>query len=236
MKENIFYSFIGIMIITILGILFYRSIIGILILTPIIFCYRAMKKKQLIEERKWKLNLEFRDGITALAAALEAGYSAENAFEQAGKDLRLIYQPDSMIYCEFNYILNQISMNITVEKALSDFAERTGIEDIQNFSEVFSIAKRTGGDLISVSKITSRMISDKIEVIRDIKTIIHAKKLEANIMKGIPLFILLYLSLSSPGFLNPLYHSIPGILVMSVLLACYFGAYLIINKIIAIEI
>jgi tight adherence protein B len=192
--------------------------------------------KGMAKDRRWKLNLQFRDGILALSAALEAGYSAEHAFEEACKDLRLIYTEDSLIMREFSYMTNQIRMNITVEKALSEFGERTGIEDILSFSEVFSTAKRTGGDLINVINICSNIICDKIEVKREIITLITAKRLEANIMKVIPVLILVYLSVSSPGFLDPLYHNLLGIIAMTGFLLCYLGAYLLIDKIIAIEV
>jgi tight adherence protein B len=236
LKENIKYILQALIVIIILGYLFYQSLIGIFCLSPILYLYKKSRTKGLADNRKWKINLQFRDGILALSAALEAGYSAEHAFEEACKDLRLIYPGNALILSEFTYMINQIRMNITVEKALSDFAERTGIEDIQSFSEVFSTAKRTGGDLINVIKITSNIISDKIEVKREIITLIAAKRLEANIMKLIPLIILIYLSFSSPGFLNPLYHNILGVTAMTSFLLCYLGAYLLIDKIVAIEV
>jgi tight adherence protein B len=236
LKENILYTLEGIIVAAVLGVLFYRSYIGILFLSPMICFVRKGMLSRLRNERKWKLNLEFKDGLLALSAALEAGYSAEHAFEEACKDLRQLYPENSIIMKEFSYILRQIRMNITVEKALADFGERTGVEDIVSFSEVFHTAKRTGGDLISVINITSNIISDKIEVKREIKTLITAKRLEANLMKFIPLFILVYLSVTSSGFLDPLYHNLYGIMVMTVFLIIYLGAFLLIDKIIAIEV
>ncbi len=218
------------------GYLFYRSMIGILILTPLVYFYLRKKRNTLRKERKWKLNLEFRDGILALAAALEAGYSAENALQESCRDLALVYPEDAMIIQEFTYMANQLRTNITVERALEDLAARSGIEDIQSFAEVFGTAKRTGGDLLHVIKLTGNMISDKIEVKREIITLITAKRLEANIMKGVPLLILLYLSVCSPGFLDPLYHNLLGVILMTGILTGYFGAYLAIDKIISIEV
>lgn len=219
-----------------IGYLFYHHLIGILLLTPLLYLYLKHKKISLIKDRKWRLSLEFRDGILALSAALEAGYSAENAIEEAKKDLNRIYQEDAMILQEFTYMTNQIHMNMTVEKALEDFSVRSGIEDIQSFSEVFSTAKRTGGDLINVIKLTGNIINDKTEVKREIITLITAKRMEANIMKAIPLLILVYLSVSSPGFLDPLYHNVFGVIVMTVLLFLYLAAYLVIDRIVAIEV
>jgi tight adherence protein B len=235
-KENIYYCLQGLFIVIVLGILFYRSILGVLFLSPFIYFYRKYQIKNQLNNRKWKLNLEFKDGIQAVCAALEAGYCAENAFEEAYKDLGQIYSADAMIQKELSYIVNQLRMNITVEKALSDFAERSELEDIRSFADVFSTAKRTGGDLINIIKVTSGIISDKIEVNREIITLISAKRLEANIMKIMPLFILVYLTIFSPGFLDSLYHNLLGVFVMSIFLLCYLGAYLIIDKIIRIEV
>lgn len=226
----------GILAVTIIGYLFYQHIIGVLFLLPLIYFYLKQKQQRLKKERKWKLNLEFRDGILALSAALEAGYSAENAFSQALQDLSRIYQKEDLILTEFNYMLNQLHMNMTVEKTLEDLANRSGIEDIRSFSEVFNTAKRTGGDLIHVIKLTAGMINDKIEVKREIITLITAKRFEANIMKGIPLFILFYLAISSPDFLAPLYHNLFGVISMTILLFFYLAAYRVIDRIVAIEV
>ncbi|HWT26655.1 MAG TPA: type II secretion system F family protein [Mobilitalea sp.] len=235
-KEYIRYLLEGVAAIAVLGGLFYQSIFGVLFLSPTIIFYCKAKKRQLIKEQKWKLNLEFRDGILSLSAALSTGYSAEHAFEEALKDLSLLYQSNSLIMQEFSYMLNQIRMNITAEKVLNDFGERSGIEDIISFAEVFATAKRTGGDLVKVIKTTCNTISDKIEVKREIITLITAKKFEANIMNIVPLMILCFLLFSSPGFLDPLYHNLFGVMVMTILLAVYLGAYLLSKKIVDIEV
>jgi tight adherence protein B len=236
LKENIVVTFQGLTIVVILGFIFYQNIFGILVLSPTIILFRKAKKRQWTANRRWQLNIEFRDAILSLSAALGAGYSAENAFEEAWKDLKLLYEDNSMIMQEFSFLINQIHMNISVEKALMDFAERTGVEDILCFAEIFSTAKRTGGDLIKIIKTTSNTISDKIEVKREIIALSSAKKYEANIMKLIPIGILYYLYFSSGGFLNPLYHNLFGISIMSILLCCYLGAILLADKIITIEV
>ena len=235
-KETVRYVVEGSLVAVILGYLFYRSILGVLLILPLLYFYLQRKKQQLMRERQWKLNLEFKDGIMALSAALEAGYSSEHAMEEAYDDLSRLYQNNSMIMKELSYMINQLHMNISIEKALEDFGHRSGVEDIISFSEVFQTAKRTGGDLITVIKSTTIIIGDKIDVKRDIITLIAAKRLEANLMKVTPLFFLMYLSLSSPGFLDPLYGNAFGIVIMSILLLLYLAAYLMIDRIIAIEV
>lgn len=235
-KESARYLLEGSLAAVVLGGLFYKSIIGILVMSPVTYLYHKNKKFKSAKDRKWKLNMEFRDGIQALSAALEAGYSAEHALEEACRDLRQVYAENSAIIKEFNFMVNQLRMNITIEKAWEEFGKRTGIEDILSFSEVFQTAKRTGGDLLSIIKNTSSIINDKVEVQREIITIITAKRLEANIMKSIPLLILIYLSYTSPGFLDPLYHNFLGVAVMTIFLLLYLAAYRMIEKIIDIQV
>ncbi len=236
LKETLADLLEGVARISLIGFLFYRSAFACLLLCPGIYLHLQKKRKERIARNQWKLNLEFRDGLAAISAALSAGYSAENALVEALKDLSLIYPRNAMILKEFAFMNNQIRMNITVEKALNEFGERSGIEDIISFAEVFSTAKRTGGDLIQVIRSTSATLNDKLEVKREILTLITAKKLEAEIMKSVPLGIIGYLTLSSPGFLTPLYHNLLGVTIMTILLFLYLGAMKAVNKIISIEV
>ncbi len=235
-KEWMKYFVQGAMIGAGLGCLFYSDLLGILLLIPYGFIHVHNKKKQLMKARKWQLNLEFRDGLASLSAALNAGYSVENAFNQAVMDLKLMYSPEALIICEFEGIVNQLCMNQTVEDALKNFADRSGVEDIANFAEVFITAKRTGGDIIKIIHSTGNTINAKIEVKREILTMITAKKLESNIMSLIPMGIILYLRLFSPGFLDPLYHNLFGIAFMSLVLVLYYGVYRLAQKIMSIEV
>ena len=216
--------------------LFYESLWTILLAVPVSYFAVKKKEKKRLEDRKWQLNIEFKEAILSLSAALNAGYSIENAFAEAIKDLQLLYGKESYIIPEFAYILHQIKMNRTVESAIEEFAKRSGVEDICNFSEVVTTAKRTGGDLIKIIHTTGRTIGDKIEIKREIKTLITAKKFEAKIMNVIPLIIILYLLVTSPGFLDPLYHNMMGAAVMTIALVVYAVAYLWSEKIMDISV
>lgn len=236
-KEEWFkYFLIGVLIGGFIGYLFYSNLVGSLIFSLYGFYYVRNKKKDLISNRKWQLNLEFRDSLLSISSALNAGYSIENAFEQTLADLKLMYSKDSLIIGEYESIVNQIKMNITIESILEDFGDRTEIDDILNFSTVFSTAKRTGGDLIKIIRSTANTIGDKIEVKREIKTMITAKKFESKIMSAIPFGIIIYMRLFSPGFLDPLYNNIMGIFIMSALLIVYLFAHKLIDNIIEIEV
>lgn len=234
--ELLKYVIQSLIIIMIVGYLFYKSLIAIILLSPFTYFYLRRKKLVLIEKRKNQLIIQFKDAIVSIQGALNSGFAIERAFEEAVKDLSLLYDEESLIVKEFLYINNLLRINQTVEAALSDFANRSKIEDIQNFADVVAIAKRTGGNIISIIHNTTNNIGEKIEVERDIRTLFASKMYESKIMKLMPFFMILYLEVFSPSFLAPLYKNLQGAMIMSALLIVYCLAIIWTNKILKIYI
>lgn len=207
--------------------LFYRSILWVLAM-GVPFCmvaYRRLKGKW-EEEERWQLNLEFKEGLQGIAAALNAGYSIENALLESQKDLTVLYGSDSLLYREFQVMLEQLHLNQPVESVFDDFAGRSGVEDIRSFAEIFRTAKRSGGDLVAITRTSAERIGEKIEVSREIRTMIAGKQMEGKIMNMVPLGMILYFWICSPGFLDCFYTGLWGRLMMSCFLAVYLAAYL----------
>lgn len=205
--------------------LFYRHLplaVGISLLYGVYHIF--WEKKEYQRRQKYEVTLEFREGLHGIAAALGAGYSMENALKEAEKDLVLLYGENALLVSEFRYMERQLALNQPLEKVFADFAERWQTEDILHFVRVIQTARRTGGDLIAITRLAAEKISEKIEVKREIHTMIAGKKMEGRIMNLIPLGMILYFWISSPGFLDCLYQA-SGRIVMTVLLFLYITAY-----------
>lgn len=235
-KEGLFVLLKGSLLITMLSYLFFDSGYGILFLSPLLIFVWKREKKAKQKQRLERLNREFCDGMLSVSGALGAGYSVENAFKEALKDLRFLYASEEYMIQELQLIVNGLEMNQTIEGLLSAFADRSGLEDVELFAEVFAVCKRTGGNLMMVIGDCVSRISGKIEVYREIETYLSAKKLEQKIMNVMPMAILLYVRVTSPEFLEGLYGNVVGILVMIVSLLVYAGAFLLGERIMEIEI
>lgn len=225
----------GLLLSSTLAVLFYKSVVAVVLFSPFAWVYLKYREKILMKKRKWEFNQQFKQGIMALSAALNAGYSIENSFHESTKDLALMYGEDADIMREFSQITKQISMNKTVEECLGELAERSGIEDVENFAEIFQTAKRTGGDIMKIIQQTGKNIGERIEIQREMETLIAQKKMEANIMSVVPLGIILYMWVASPGFLDRLYHNVFGCMLMTVVLIVYLLSYLLMKKIVDIQ-
>lgn len=216
--------------------LFYKSWWIFLPMLPLPIFYLRFKRKSRMKQRKKELNYQFRDALSALNVALQAGYSVENAVAACTKDLEQLYPAEHDILREFHYMEAQLQVSVPVEELFMDFGNRCRIEDISNFASVFATAKRSGGDMISILQKTARTISDKIDVKKEIEATIAAKKSEQMIMSLMPFGIILYMQITSPGFLQVLYGNLFGIITMTACLAIYFLAFWMGRRIVDIEV
>ena len=216
--------------------LFYDSYKAILVFIPFsIVEYKKMKKEK-IQKRLRTLTLQFKEMIESLVTSLNVGYSLEKAMAETRRDLALIYDESAVIFPELDSILSGLKMNIPIETLLKSFGERSGIDDIRNFGNVVTVAKRNGGNLIRIIQKTVNSISDKIAVEEEIETLIAAKKYEAKIMLLMPYGILLYLRISNGGFFDVLYHNVLGVFIMTTFLILIYVAEAWAGKIMEIRV
>ena len=229
-KEWLLYGSQGIGYLALLDFVFYRSAALFAVLAPMGICYPLILRKDLKRRRKEALKLQFKDAILSAASGLNAGYSVENAFAAALEEMDRLYGKDSMISQELRLILAKTRMN------LGDFARRSGLEDIQSFSEVFLAARKSGGELVRIIARTAEIIAEKIRIQEDIMTATAARRMEQRIMSAIPLLIVFYIELTSPGFFDLLYGTAAGRVVMTVCLGIYLGACSLSKRILEIRI
>lgn len=235
-KEKSIICFQWLLISGVIAFFFYRSwMAGVLFVFFMPF-YFKWKRKQAIKKRKWELTLAFREAVVMVSANLQAGNSVENAFRRTYTDLHELYGEKEDITKEFLMIGRGLDNNLILEKLLLDFGQRSDVEDIKDFAEIFSAAKRTGGNLREIITDTADIISDKIEIKRNLRILISEKQFEHKIMSIIPFFILIYIGMTSPGYFDSLYHNMGGAGIMSGCLVAYVLALLWGMKITAIEV
>ena len=215
---------------------FYRSAIAFFLMLPAGFLWPFLQRKRLAGQRRERLRGQFREAVLILSSALAAGYSVENAFGASVPDLEQQYGRDGMITREFSYIAAQLRMNRTAEELLLSFAARSGIEEIESFAVIFSVSKRSRGELASVVNHVARVISDRVQVRGEIQMLTAEKQFEQKIMNLMPFGIVLYLDISSPGYFDPMYETAAGRIVMSVCLALYLGSCALASRILQIEV
>ena len=188
---------------------------------------KTLWTKEGIKKQREQLNRQFVDVARCISNSLNSGYSIENAFVEAQRECEQLYGANACMSKELREMNQLQGVNVPIEQLLEQFAQRTGQEDIMNFSEVFQFAKRGGGNLVYILNDTILQMRLKQEVEADIAVIVASKKLEQTIMCVMPLAIVAYLRVTSADYLEVLYGTIPGVLFMTACLLVYaFGIWL----------
>lgn len=215
---------------------FYESFIPALFLFPVWMLYLKDWISDMSVRKEQEFRRQFRDSIQSMASVLKAGYSIENAIRESDKDIAPMYGKDTRIRKEYTTMIHQLDINMPVSDVLEEFAARMEQEDVENFVNVFTAAKKSGGDGITIIRNSIRVISEKIDTENEIQTMLASKKLEFEIMCTVPFVIILYMKLTFGEFLSVLYGNPAGITVMSICLVLYIAAYIFGRKIIRIEV
>lgn len=230
--ERVIYTVSAAAVIYAVAFIFYRNCFISAILMPLAFLYPRIKTMDIIKRRKKELNLQFKDMLYSLSSSLTSGKSVESAFRDVLRDLAVMYpDPGTFIIMEMEYMVRRLEMNETVESVLMDFAKRACLEDLDNFVDVFTICKRTGGNIIEVIKNTSAIINDRIEVCQEIDTMLAERKFEQKVLNIVPLGMIILLSVSAEDYMKPVFDTMAGKLVMSISIALLAAAYYISKRI-----
>ena len=202
-----------------LAYIFYRSIWGLIpgaFAALYFFCQEAgninRKKKHLVLE-------QFKSTLGAMQGSLEAGNSMERSLKSARLSLIEMYGEDIEMAKALGGLEKKLDVNIPLDTALSEMAELLDIREVYDFVEVITISMRTGGNTVRLIGDTAGRIVESIELEAELEVIVAAKKLEQKVMTFMPALIILFLKLTSDSFLDPLYKTGVGSLLMTMVVA-----------------
>lgn len=82
----------------------------------------------------------------------------------------------------------------------------------------------------------ANVIGEKIRIGKEIDVSIAGKRMEQLVMSLVPGGMILYMQMTSEGFLDVLYHNILGVIVMTVCLGIYVFSFWLGRKIVRIVI
>lgn len=202
-----------------IGVLF--SLIGIVL--PPLLVKRAKGKKLK------KFNLQLVDALTIIANSLRAGYSFMQAMELVSREM------PNPIGKEFARTFREVNLGTTTEEALHNMGKRIASEDLGLIITAVLIQRQIGGNLAEIMDRISETIRDRIRIQGEIKTLTAQGKISGMVIGIIPLVLIAFMLVINPGYLTPLFHSTPGLLMLMGGVTSEIIGLLLIRKIIAVD-
>ena len=129
-----------------------------------------------------------------------------------------------------------IQNGISLEQQLLRFGNHCSVEEIRDFTEVFAVIKRSGGNLREMIRRTIDLTAQRLEVEQEIEQLLLSRRFELKIMNVIPFAMYGYVDLTSPGFFDALYHNPAGLCVMTICLGIYLTAVICADRLLQIRV
>lgn len=216
-----------------ISVLFYDSVLVSLFVLPAGILLWKQDIYLYIEGSKEKMRDEFKNVIIKVSGNLNAGYSLENAFIQASKDTEK--ETSGYMGVELKKLVAGLTYNKRIEDMLMEIGTRSEIDEIKEFAGLIVIAKSYGGNIINLIRQTAGNLSERQSVALEINTLTAAKRLEGNIMVMMPFVIIVFMRFTNEGYMDVLYETLLGRVIMTVCLVLVIFSWVIINKIMKIN-
>ena len=208
--------------------LFFQSLL-LVVLLPFV---RKKGRQIYADYRKGKIQKtllrEFRDFLFSLSASFATGRHMTEAMKEAETALGHIYGGKGLMSREIQYMVRAIEeTGQSDQKVFAEFAGRTGLEDILLLSEVYTVCRETGGNMAAAVNKAAALLTEKINIEMEIQTMLSQKKLEGTIIAVMPTLMITFLLWMSPAYLEPMYTTAAGRLMMAAALvlngfACFW--------------
>ncbi|WOH39187.1 type II secretion system F family protein [Thalassotalea fonticola] len=113
---------------------------------------------QLAQRRMLNLRRNFPDALDLLVVCTESGLGLLEAFQRVSKELE--YAHPELAH-ELNLVCTKVRVGLTLQEALHEFSERTGLEDIRGLNSVIVQSLRLGTGIAATLRIYSDEYRDK---------------------------------------------------------------------------
>jgi tight adherence protein B len=167
------------------------------------------------------------DLLTTLAASLKAGHSFRQGIQAVVDEGA---EPASK---EFKRVLTETSLGRPMDDALAEMAERVGSENLSFVVTAVTIQRQVGGSLAGIFDMVAEAVRNRQQFARKIKSLTAMGKMSAYTLLGLPFFIAGALTLMNPEYMDPLYHTSTGHMLIFVGLTMMLFGSLVLKKIVS---
>jgi tight adherence protein B len=193
-------------------------------------CIPYVSLVQRIGTRRKAIESQLVDALSMMANALRSGYSFLQSMEVA------VHEMPQPISGEFDQVLRECRVNITIDEALNNLVVRTGSADLDMAVTAINIQRQVGGNLGEVLDTVSSTIRERLRLRGEVRTMTAQQRYSAFIVGALPIVLILIMWLMNPSYIRPMFTSTGGRLALVLCAILELIGSLIIRKLIQFEI
>ncbi len=184
----------------------------------------------LAARKRTKFIEQLPDAIDLMVSVLRTGHSVPQAVRSVGKESA---QP---LGEEFSQILQRINLGQPFGEALSYTVTKYKSDELDLIRRAITIQAEVGGSLAELLEKTNLTLRQRLKLKRQVRVLTSQSRLTGIIVGLLPLMLATALELLSPGYLEPLFTSDMGRMLLVLAVVLEFVGIILINKMTEVKI
>lgn len=181
-------------------------------------------------QRLNSFNGQLGDTIILLSNSLRSGYSLLQSMETVSKEL------PAPMSVEFGRVTREIGLGLTIQEALGNLLRRIPSDDLDLMITAINVQHEVGGNLAEILDTIAFTIRERVRIVGEIRSITAQQRLSATLLSVLPIILGLVLYALNPSYISGLWSNLCGWIMMITGGTLIIIGYLIIRRIVNIEI
>jgi tight adherence protein B len=152
------------------------------------------------------------DLLITIAASLKAGHSFRHAIQA------VVDEGAEPTAKELRRVLTETRLGRPMDEALAEMGERIGSKNLSFVLNAVTIQRQIGGSLAGLFDVVAETVRQRQQFSRKIRSLTATGRMSAYVLAGLPFLVAGLISLISPTYMSPLWHSSTGHLLVGMAL------------------
>ena len=170
------------------------------------------------------------DALELMVRSLQAGHSFSSALQMVATEM-----PEP-IAREFGKTYEEQNLGLNIKSALENMCERVPILDLKLCVTAVLIQREIGGNLSEVLRNISHTIRERFRIQGEIRVKSAQARLSGYIVSALPFFLFFWINIVNPDYMKSMYDHPLGFYILGGGMVAQVIGWLIIRKIVDIEV
>jgi tight adherence protein B len=144
------------------------------------------------------------DLLITIAASLKAGHSFRHAIQA------VVDEGAEPTAKELRRVLTETRLGRPMDDALSEMGDRIGSKNLSFVLNAVTIQRQIGGSLAGLFDVVAETVRQRQQFARKIRSLTATGRMSAYVLAGLPFLVAGLISVISPTYMSPLWHSSTG--------------------------
>jgi tight adherence protein B len=175
-------------------------------------------------------NDQLSDTINLMVNGIRAGYSVMQAMEAVSQEM------GPPVSIEFGRVVREVQLGLTLEQALDNMLRRITSDDLDMMVTAIKVQREVGGNLAEVLDAISYTIRERVRIKGEIRALTSYGRGAGNLLSALPIILSGIIYLITPDFMSQLFDDPCGWIMIGVSVFNIIIGYIVIQKIVNIEV